>query len=254
MKRLTATLLLAALAAPATAAEPGLSDWSQAQLSRMAEVFARAHADGQAWARILPALEALYRERRARGESNREAVHNLRRIALPGQDIAEYGEAGQRIRRELDALTQDARRRDGLGESAAVAATALHLHEVLQRLVAIEVPRTVHFAVAEPGGSAQWRRSQDLFDGAQRRTVTAFTETVGASREQQCTLDTLTLGPEVHVTLTCRPRGPASTPMASTTSQCATIDDRLKALRLVLQTDEASTPHEVFAWCSFEPR
>lgn len=117
------TLLSVALAISSMGTQaqsaPGQSlDLTGEQVGRMAESFDRAVTEGQAWARIKPPLEALYIELRGKGESRQQAIHNLRRIALPGADITEFGNRGQQLRADLEQLAQYVRKKDGLGEPA----------------------------------------------------------------------------------------------------------------------------------------
>jgi hypothetical protein len=251
---LATALALCAPAAHAQSSPSGLPDLTPEQIDRMADSFTRAYSEGQAWARIRIPLEELYLELREKGETNRQAVHNLRRLALPGVDVAEYGQRGQQIRHELEGLTQYVRRKDKISEPAAAAVTTLTLQEVLQTLIAIERPNQVHMSVAEQGDSAKLRRSQTLYDGKKPRTLTEFTERVSPLVDQECTVDTLGLTEDVYFNVTCRARGKDSYPTATAKSQCSINNDRMRSLRLVLQSKETEPTFEVLVWCSFGPR
>jgi hypothetical protein len=191
---------------------------------------------------------------RQKGETRKEAIHNLQRIGFPGVDIAEYGQNGQEIRRELDQVAQYVRRKGGLGESASIAATSLTLHEVLQTLVAIERPSKIHIAIEGDGGTAARRRSENLYEGSAPRFIVKFTERIHAETGQECTVDTLRLTEEVYFTVICHARGKDSYPRAVAQSQCSINDDRMRAARLVLQISESAPSREVFVWCSTDPR
>jgi hypothetical protein len=224
------------------------------QINRMAESYERTLVEGQAWARVKDRLDVLYRQLRQKGETREEAMHNLRRIGLPGVDVAEFGQKGQEIRQELDRVAQYVRRKDGLSESASVAAAFLTLHNVLQTLVAIERPSQIHIAIEGEDGNAKKRRSENLYEGNTPRFIVKFTERVDADAGQECMVDTLRLTEEVYFTVTCRAHGKDTYPMAAARSQCSINDDRMRAARLVLQASESASSREVFVWCSSDPR
>lgn len=256
----TALLVMAlalALGVPALRAQPAPArgaDLTPEQAARMADLFDTARTEGAVWARITGPLDGLYRELRRKGETRRQALHNLGRIGLPGVDIAEFGAIGEQVRRELDAIAQHAQRRQGLGDAAAAAVTALAFRDVLQTLVAVEPPSRIHLAVTGPDGNASPRRSESLYDGPRARLTTAFDERIDAARGPDCRVDTLRLSDEVYFTVTCHGRGPGSYPQATAKSECSINDDRMRPLRLTLQSAEADPPRELLVWCSAEPR
>lgn len=250
---LAMVVALVSLASQARDVPPEGIDPTPAQIDRMADAFERAVSEGQAWASVKGHLDVLYRAVRAKGETRSQAIHNLGRIGLPGVDIGELGQRGQQVRRELEGIAQDARRRQGLTESAAVAATALALREVLLTLVAVETPSRIHLAVAEPAGHARLRRSEQLNTPAPRGITTEFTEQIQPGNDQACTVETLRLAENVHFSVTCRARGKGTYPMAVVNSECSIHNDRLRAVRMALQSSEAEQPHEVFVWCSYDP-
>ena len=235
-------------------ARPAIPDLTPEQLGRMADSYERTLVEGRAWARVKDHLDALYRELRQKGETRKEAMHNLQRIGLPGVDVTEFGQKGAEIRHELDRVAQYVRRKDGLNESASVAATFLALHEVLQATVAIEWPSKIHMAIAGEDGIEKRRLSESLREGNKPRFIVKFSERVDAETGQECMVDTLRLMEEIFFTVTCQARGKGSFPLAAATSQCSINDDRMRAARLVLRASESTSPREVYVWCSSDPR
>lgn len=235
-------------------ARPAIPDFTPEQVGRMADSYERTLVEGQAWARVKDHLDPLYRELRKKGETRKEAMHNLQRIGLPGVDVAEFGQKGVEIRRELDHVAQYVRRKDGLNESASVAATFLAFYEVLQAMVAIERPSRIHMAIAGEDGIETRRRSENLHEGNKPRFIVKFSERVDAETGQECMVDTLRLVEEIFFTVTCQARGKDSFPLAAATSQCSINDDRMRAARLVLRTSESAPSREVYVWCSSDPR
>jgi hypothetical protein len=220
----------------------------------MVDSYERTVVEGQAWARVKNHLDVLYRELRQKGETRKEAMHNLQRIGLPGVSVAEFGQKGVEIRRDLDRIAEYVRRKGGLNESASVAATFLRLHEVMQTLVAIERPSQIHMGIAGEDGTEKRRRSENLHEDNKPRLIVKFTERVDAETGQECMVDTMRLTEEVYFTVTCQARGKDSFPLATATSQCSINDDRMRAARLVLRPSESAPSREVFVWCSSDPR
>lgn len=246
-------MTLCASLAPAQEARQGSLVPTPEEIRRIADIHERSLVEGQAWARVKSHLDVLYRQLLQRGETRQEAIHNLRRISLPGIDVEEFGQKGQEIRRELDLVAQYGRQKSGLSEPASVAAVALTFHDMLQTLVAPERPGRIHMAVKGEDGTAATRRSEDLYEGTSPRRSAKFTEQLGGGTNQECTVETLRLTNEVYFTLTCQARGKDAYPRAVVESQCSINDDRMRASRLTLRTSEPAASREVFVWCSTGP-
>lgn len=251
---LTVAMMVTSLSSQAQHASPAVVDLTSNEIARLAESFDRTLTEGQAWARVKANSEALYLELRGQGETSKQAMHNLQRIALPGLEIGEFGQRGQEIRQYLAELTQYARRKDGLSETAAVAATALTMRDVLQSFVAIERPSQIHMAVTDSDGFAQLRRSESLYEGKKPRVVAAFTERLGSAQSQSCTVGTLNLSENVYFSVECRVKGKDTYPVATAKSECSINNDRMRSLRLILQSAPSEPATEVLVWCSFDPR
>jgi hypothetical protein len=232
---LLALLLSTPLCATADSPEAFAAPLNKKDLESLSAAAASASIESKAWQRVKELSIPLYQLARKNGDSRYVALHNMLRIGLPGTDISEYGQDGEKIRNELAMIAKHYQKIDQLSESSAVAGTLLDFERILEKHVANENPAlaafsNINLAVLDESGSVSEKYSEPLHIDGKPRFNVEFTKDVNAKEGMACSIETLRFGAEVFFKLKCKNK--MESIVVGSKGQCSTNNDEAKAGRI----------------------